>query len=185
MTEGLPPFEKFEKIPRLNRDIIITEKIDGTNGQVYISESGLVVAGSRNRWLMPGKNTDNFGFAAWVKEHEDLLRDTLGPGRHFGEWYGQGIGRGYGLKEKRFALFNIHRWNADNIPPGPLQHVPILYVGPASQMVDLSVQLLREYGSVLVPGFMRPEGIVVYHTAGGHLYKVTLENDEAPKGLVK
>ena len=28
---------------------------------------------------------------------------------------------------------------------------------------------------------MKPEGIVVYHTAGGHLYKVTLEGDETPK----
>ena len=29
-------FEKFDKIPRLSRDIVITEKIDGTNAQIYI-----------------------------------------------------------------------------------------------------------------------------------------------------
>jgi hypothetical protein len=29
---------------------------------------------------------------------------------------------------------------------------------------------------------MRPEGIVVYHKAGGYLFKVTIEKDEQPKG---
>ena len=36
----LPPpgFVEFRKIPRLNRDIIITEKIDGTNASIVIEE---------------------------------------------------------------------------------------------------------------------------------------------------
>jgi hypothetical protein len=29
---------------------------------------------------------------------------------------------------------------------------------------------------------MKPEGIVVYHTASRSLFKVTLEKDESPKG---
>ena len=29
-------FVEFEKISRLNREVIVTEKIDGTNGQVHI-----------------------------------------------------------------------------------------------------------------------------------------------------
>lgn len=33
------PFEKFNKISRLSRDIVITEKIDGTNAQIYIVSS--------------------------------------------------------------------------------------------------------------------------------------------------
>ena len=33
-------FIKFEKIARLNREIIITEKIDGTNAQICITEDG-------------------------------------------------------------------------------------------------------------------------------------------------
>lgn len=31
-------------------------------------------------------------------------------------------------------------------------------------------------------GWMTPEGIVVLHFASGTLFKVTLENDEKPKG---
>jgi hypothetical protein len=30
---------------------------------------------------------------------------------------------------------------------------------------------------------MNPEGIVVYHKAGNHMYKATLEGDDLPKGL--
>jgi hypothetical protein len=41
---------------------------------------------------------------------------------------------------------------------------------------------LRATGSVAAPGFMNPEGIVIYHVAGGHLYKKTIDNDERPKG---
>jgi hypothetical protein len=37
-------------------------------------------------------------------------------------------------------------------------------------------------GSQAAQGFMKPEGIVIYHTAGHHLYKRTCENDEQYKG---
>ncbi len=33
-------FKEFPKIARLTRDCIITEKIDGTNASIYISENG-------------------------------------------------------------------------------------------------------------------------------------------------
>ena len=98
-------FEAFPKIARLSREIVITEKIDGTNAQIYITEDGKIQAGSRNRIITPEQ--DNFGFARWVEEnHEDLL--LLGEGRHFGEWWGQGIQRRYNLEEKRFSLFNSY-----------------------------------------------------------------------------
>ena len=48
-----PDFEPFVKIARLSREIIITEKIDGTNAQVFIDEAGNIFAGSRTRWLQP------------------------------------------------------------------------------------------------------------------------------------
>ena len=100
-------FTEFPKMARLSREVIVTEKIDGTNAQVCIGEDGSMLAGSRTRWITP--QDDNHGFAAWVEAHrEELL--TLGPGRHFGEWWGSGIQRGYGLKEKRFSLFNARRW---------------------------------------------------------------------------
>jgi hypothetical protein len=106
-VENLPPdFKGFGKIARLSRNMIITEKLDGTNAQVYIDQWGEIRAGSRNRWIKVGD--DNYGFAAWVEANKEELR-KLGPGRHFGEWWGNGIQRGYGLPkgDKRFSLFNV------------------------------------------------------------------------------
>ena len=39
--------------------------------------------------------------------------------------------------------------------------------------------------SVAAPGFMKPEGVVVFHTAGNLGFKKTLEKDEVPKGQVR
>jgi hypothetical protein len=36
-------FVEFRKIPRLNREIVVTEKLDGTNAQIKIGEDGLTV----------------------------------------------------------------------------------------------------------------------------------------------
>src|SRR5690606_23517611 len=69
---------------------------------------GGIYAGSRNRWLTPDK--DNFGFARWVAERAEALIPVLGPGLHYGEWWGKGIQRGYGVENKRFSLFNTARW---------------------------------------------------------------------------
>ena len=188
-------FEKFPKIPRLNRDIIITEKIDGTNAQIFIPDGdGPILAGSRKRWLRTDQS-DNFGFGAWVREHADELLQ-LGPGRHFGEWWGQGINRGYGLNHRRFSLFNVSRWGPhlpDPIPdfenstrtevPACCHVVPVLWHGLFRiDRINDVMDILRQYGSMAAPGFMNPEGIVIYHTAGNCLFKVTLENDDKPKG---
>ena len=175
-------FYQFPKIARLSRECIITEKIDGTNAQVFVRDDGLVLAGSRKRWLTP--DSDNFGFCAWVNANADELR-KLGPGRHFGEWWGPGIQRGYGVAERRFSLFNVAKWGDDAVRPACCHVVPVLYRGPlgvAEAIVEHALGCLRALGSQASPGFMRPEGIVIYHTASGHLYKVTLENDDKPKG---
>jgi RNA ligase len=172
-------FEGFGKIARLNRDCIITEKLDGTNAQVFISEQGEVRAGSRNRWIFP--EDDNYGFARWVESNKDELL-KLGPGRHFGEWWGSGIQCGYGLTEKRFSLFNVNRWGGWR--PSCCHVVPTLYSGPFSmEKVDDALWALRNGGSHAAPGFMRPEGVIVYHTAARTLFKATLEKDEQPKGV--
>lgn len=195
-------FVEFPKMARLSRECIITEKIDGTNAQIWISDDLTVLkAGSRNRWLTP--DADNFGFAKWVVEHaEELL--LLGPGRHFGEWWGQGIQRGYGLTEKRFSLFNTIRWclygqepkalfNENGNPksepkyqqvlPACVGLVPVLYRGIFdTSAVNNALQNLQLGGSVAVPGFMKPEGVVVFHIAGNAGFKKTIEKDEEPKG---
>jgi hypothetical protein len=179
-------FVEFTKIPRLSRDMIITEKIDGTNAQITITESVFVDGDSRTVSvnLFPGSRhkflhlkDDNYGFAKWCEENrEELLK--LGPGTHYGEWWGKGINRGYGLQEKRFSLFNTGRWNKDNIPEC-CDVVPVLYQGPFdTQKIKEVMDELQQHGSYAAPGFMDPEGIVVYHTAGNCMFKKTFKNDE-------
>ena len=159
----------------LSRDIVVTEKIDGTNAQVFVADDGTVLAGSRNRWITP--DDDNFGFARWVAEHADELRQ-LGPGRHFGEWWGAGIQRRYGLTEKRWSLFNVAKWSESR--PACCGIVPVLYEGPfTTDAVEACLDRLHREGSVAAPGFMQPEGVVVFHRASGTLLKKTLVNDAA------
>ncbi len=176
-------FVSFPKVPRLNRTIIITEKIDGTNAQVTVTPEGLVLAGSRTRWVTPEQ--DNYGFAGWVKENEEALRTGLGIGTHYGEWWGAGIQRRYGqLTKKHFSLFNVHRWK-DDVRPAICSVVPTLYVGPFLQeAINDCIAELRVTGSKAAPGFMQPEGVVVYMSASGTMHKVLLENDELPKGFL-
>lgn len=176
-------FEGMPKIARWSREIVVTEKIDGTNAQVFVGEDGTIKAGSKNQWLEPFKG-DNFGFGRWVHEHADELR-TLGPGRHFGEWWGSGIQRGYGLAEKRFSLFNVHRWadGGKDVRPACCGVVPVLYRGPNDEVaINMALAALRTNGSFAAPCFSNPEGIVIFHTAGGFLFKKTLEKDEETKG---
>lgn len=195
-------FSAFPKIPRLNRDCVITEKIDGTNGQVYIvpkhtyipglfdkpyridAGESWIFAGSRSRWV--SFKEDNHGFYKWVAEHKDELIAQLGEGQHFGEWWGAGINKRYPGAPKTFSLFNTSRWI-------PIQQqglltvctiVPMLYEGPFSSVVCKHwVNDLANLGSKAWPG-AKAEGIVVFHKAAGSLFKATCEKDESPKGIV-
>jgi len=176
-------FKEFSKIARLSRDCVITEKLDGTNASVYIGEDGEFLTGSRNRWITP--EGDNFGFSRWAHEHKDELL-LLGPGHHFGEWWGSGVQRGYGLPkgEKRFSLFNTARWEDDAARPKCCHVVPVLYRGVFdSYQVTFALSKLAVHGSVASPGFMRPEGVIIWHEAARQLFKKTIEGDEVPKSL--
>jgi hypothetical protein len=188
-------FEPFPKLARLSRGCVITEKLDGTNAQVYVrphegnheppylgceamheGQPYEIFAGSRTRTITPGKETDNYGFAAWVWEHKDELV-KLGPGRHFGEWYGRGIQRGYGLAERRFALFDTSRWPEQRPRPACVDVVPVLHNGEFdTSAINSAMLLLKHTGSVAVPGFMDPEGIVVYHSASRASFKKTFDD---------
>jgi len=206
-------FEEFKKIPRLFRDCTITEKIDGTNGQILIGIPGIDVvhastdqwfdplamvgdvavwAGSRNRWIYAEKSKDNSGFARWVLDRAAQLVEILGPGRHYGEFWGSGIQRKYGLtgNDKRFSLFHP-RWEKilvnraiGGLPiPAGLGSVPILYQGPfLTREVEDQIFRLRSFGSVAAPDFMDAEGVVVYHEAAKQYFKVTVVGDDKPKG---
>lgn len=194
-------FKEFPKMARLSRPCVVTEKIDGTNACVYIApgyaadpfvidswrdDAGtdmVMLAGSRTRWITP--EDDNFGFARWVMLNRESLRQ-LGPGQHFGEWWGSGIQRGYGLPkgEKRFSLFNVSRWGDVTSRPGCCDVVPVLWLGDFSRLnAEELVAQLAGRGSLAAPGFMKPEGIVAFHLAGGVGFKKTIEKDEVPKGM--
>jgi RNA ligase len=203
-------FTEFEKISRLNREVIVTEKIDGTNGQIHIRpaegsdlEMGYdtqieidgvphyIRAGSRNRWVLYLGSDDNNGFGRWVHQNAHELA-ALGAGAHFGEWWGSGIQRKYGLTEKRWSLFNVGRWKDPHDAYAPATAVtvplccnvvPILAVGIGFEPVLGALAKLRAEGSFAAPGFMKPEGVVAFHTHSRTLFKVTLERDQEPKSM--
>lgn len=187
-------FVPFPKIARLNRDCTITEKLDGTNAGVHIFDRNdrapdnmvtavlgnmVIWASSRTRFIKPGN--DNYAFADWVGKNAEALI-LLGVGSHFGEWWGQGIGRKYGLTERRFSLFNTERWDSP-ARPSICHVVPTLYKGPFdTNKVHSELHALKTGGSRAVPGWPAPEGLVVFHHALGLPLKVTCEKDEKPKG---
>lgn len=199
-------FEEFPKIHRLTRGMVVTEKIDGTNGQIIVFpahfltlnkdvadptenvvaqvDGMFVYAGSRNRLITPEK--DNFGFARFVQENAEEIVAKLGEGRHYGEWWGPGIQRGYGLAEKQFSLFNTSRWSeADKAGalPNKIHVVPVLHEGPFNTTtVDMVLEQLALTGSQASPGFMRPEGVVVFHVPSRTLFKKTLDKNDGHKG---
>ncbi|MER7922160.1 RNA ligase family protein [Streptomyces sp. NPDC096057] len=213
-------FIEWPKTKRLFRNIVVTEKLDGTNSAIHITAVpeeppgeivvypgewvSVVVDGtryvlsaqSRNRMITPGKTTDNYGFAGWVYDNAADLVRILGEGLHYGEWWGHGIQRGYGLDGKIFSLFNTERWfktgedGLDSMATraelsalaGQIRSVPVLYRGTFDQdPIEAALCRLRDHGSMAAPGFMNPEGVCVYHSQSRNVFKVTLDNNDAGK----
>lgn len=191
-------FQEFPKMSRLSRDACITEKIDGSNAAVNIIplwggewdgcvpatkivNDHAVIAQSRTRIITPGD--DNFGFARWVEENAEGLIENLGGGLHFGEWWGSGIQRTYDMKTKQFSLFNTHQWKDANFSVKGLRVVPLLFTGDFDTNKILEVMAsLKTLGSQAAPGYMNPEGVVIYHTHAGTSFKKTFEKDDSGKG---
>lgn len=175
-------FKAFPKIENMKRMYMeITQKIHGTNAQILIEDISplkdmsmfSLKAGSRTRWLTP--EDDNHGFCKWVEDNRNELGIKLGEGRHYGEWCGKGINVGEGLPDKRFVLFNWHRFK-DKPLPDRVMAVPVLYVGQYSNnQINEEMDKLKEKGSRLVSGFMKPEGIVI--KIGGEYYKKVFEEE--------
>jgi len=161
--DSVHEFVEWPKTNRLFRDVVVTEKLDGTNSAIHISAlpdlepplwdewspeaCTLIVDGiryvisaqSRRRVIAPG--SDNYGFAAWVYDNAETLVGMLGEGLHFGEWWGQGIQRRYGRPYKTFSLFNTERWKIAgheegeeiSVGAGAVSAVPVLYEGVFSE----------------------------------------------------
>lgn len=186
-------FKAWPKIPRLENEVYhITEKIDGTNACIIIQEGTLpedlttinrlwvdnklysIWAQSRTQLITPEK--DNFGFAKWVQENAEQLIQDLGVGYHYGEWWGQGIQRGYGLDHKRFSLFNPTKHSAIcyNVPMLNHSH-NINYRENLNDIIEQTKQRLIYKGSFAAPGYMRPEGLVVYAEKAKTYWKVIID----------
>lgn len=172
-------FVPWGKTHRLDRDTVVTEKIDGTNACVVIGEDGKFLgAQSRRRIITP--ESDNYGFAAWAYRHGDKLAELLGPGYHYGEWWGNGIRRNYGVKDKKFYLFDALRWEtagdyfAEQVPG--LGVVPIIHRGENFfETIQAAEHWLTENGSMVAPGYRRPEGMIVYHVPTRVRFKVIFD----------
>jgi len=180
-----PEFRAFGKTARLYGPVTITEKIDGTNGLVYVGDEG-VWAGSRNRWLTDDGSKggwDNHGFGKWVSENRQRLADLLGPGYHYGEWWGKGIQRGYGTDTKRFSLFDVERYKSLGYIDDSLgvKLVPRLYAGEFSldNLARCSARLMWD-GSRLCVGVTPPEGLVVRWEQPRVSFKVVFPGPEKP-----
>lgn len=173
-------FVAYGSTNRLFRDVVITEKIDGSNCVIGIdTEDNIVKAGSRTKWL---GSEDHFGFRAWVMKNRESLIADLGPGLHRGEWFGQKMQRKYGMDHREFALFNTGKWEGVEFATPNLRTVPILYKGVFDQtQIDRCLELLAQHGSVAAPGFDNPEGICIFHTQANIVFKVLLENDDISK----
>lgn len=201
LSPPLLEFEAFGKIPRLG-NMVITEKIDGTNAAVGIMavtpameghpdlQAPAVTlydmhneAGIRERWMVYAQSRkrlisthdDNYGFAAWVAANAATLIEDLGPGLHFGEWWGAGVQRGYGQRHKIFSLFNTSRWLPREVwfKTPNLSVVPLLKVHAFdTKVIDETLADLMENGSYAAPGHPA-EGIVIYLPASNQLFKKT------------
>lgn len=189
---GGGPIEFFDG----TREHLVAEVIHENNYYV-------VFAQSRTRFITP--EYDNFGFAAWVWANAQNLVKILGPGRHFGEWWGHCIQRGYGLPrgERRFSLFNVTRYNpfenflslrsaqsaGETLFPAlpTLGLVPVLSWGTFDMSLDFQAACVRDelarlssQGSLAVnaPIFNKPEGVVLFHTRSGQTFKSYCDESE-------
>jgi hypothetical protein len=199
-------FRAFPSLTRFSHGWTVTEKLDGSNSQVVIvpetepDENGrlpreayndsilgeheglLIFACSRKRLINLGQ--DNYGFARFVHDNADEIIAKLGEGRHFGEWVGKGVNaRGYNLDQKRFVLFNTHRWTGADLPER-VDVVPVLFEGylgePGAEFATI-MEDLKFAGSVYAPGYLDPEGIVMLHGPSRTLFKKTFDYDEQGK----
>lgn len=215
-------FVKWDSTARLFRDVIVTEKLDGTNACVIFErldmidapdiegwmpnralrvfdDAGIhyaVYAQSRNRLITP--SSDNAGFAKWVEQNYQQIFYVLGEGRHYGEWWGQGVGRKYDMTEKVFSVFNTAGWykqedNGDSrcarvgLTGINIRCVPVLATTTFNEdRIREVADKLRIAGSFATAewtgkAFSKPEGICIYHKAADTIFKYTFDSNDQHK----
>ena len=109
---------KYHDVPLPTIKFEGTVKIHGTNAGVVRTQNGVIYAQSRERIITP--ESDNMGFAAFVKVNEDYfntvfdyIKEVCGNTGEsiqlYGEWFGKGIQKGVGVSEveKHFTIFKV------------------------------------------------------------------------------
>ncbi len=198
-ADTMGEFKAWGSTPRENKNKTITEKIDGTNACLVIT-NGKIVAQSRKRIITP--EDDNYGFAKWAHANAGVLFDTLGYGYHYGEWYGEGIQKNpLGIEGRRFALFHPTKYNEANgydlSKVDGLETVPLLHHGQCDVwtipdiMSDLDIygskvvgakrtKIVRDLGdgyTYEIDKAATAEGIIIWNNETRTRTKMLLEND--------
>ena len=189
-----PSFPSIERIENLYCHI--TEKVDGTNGLIEIHESCCdgVKFGSRNRYIT--SEDDNNGFARFFENRISMLfsstnyieeENLIYPIQIYGEWFGKGIQRGYGLEEKYFMPFSEYLATKLIDAGVPNIKMPVtLYSGKFSVgTLDGCMNKLKDEGSQVIPGYNRPEGVVVYFPKYNFRLKETFEGPKWKDAIPK
>jgi hypothetical protein len=206
----MPKLKRWSTAPELFGSATLTELLDGhtigihvevlkrnpRSGEVTVRDGDVMrvdpVGGAqffrvwvqnRERMVTPDQR-DVQGVAAWVKAHAGAIAETLGPGIHFGEWWGYKICRGYGLPagDRRFSLFNTARWGfIDGTQVPSLYTVPVLWEGPLEDnwnTVREQMDKLHEQGSSAVPGYRYPAGVLLYHASADAMMRHVFKGEE-------
>ena len=100
---GQPLYDTTIQLPTI--EFVGTCKLDGSNAAI-VKQNNIVTAQSRTRVITP--TDDNYGFARWVKEHEEEFITNLPDNTVvWGEWAGKGVqGRTAVCQlEKAFYIF--------------------------------------------------------------------------------
>lgn len=144
--------------------IIVTEKLDGSNVGIARLGDQIVALGRAGYLAQSSKYEQHQLFAAWVREREAFWRDILADGQRLvGEWMAQAHGTRYTLPLGPFAAFDLMT--------GEMRH-------PFKELCGLCVtagiaqpKLLHVGGPISVEDAMRLHGI------GAH-------GAEEPEGVV-
>lgn len=143
-------YPKTKRVGSDDSNIIVTEKLDGSNLGIFKLNNKLVIAQRNHVFIYPDEKPDYKGLVNWLEENSQHLLDNLHEGSgFFGEWIGMGkIKYGNTLDKKlyMFAKANIdEEYNAYNIYydrhlfiyPFINQEIPE-YLGVVPKVVELT-----------------------------------------------
>ena len=89
-------------------EIIVTEKVDGSNVGIFRSGDQILALGRSGYLAQSSKYEQHQLFAAWVRNSESFWRDVLADRQRLvGEWLAQAHGTKYTLPHGPFVAFDL------------------------------------------------------------------------------